>query len=236
MTPAATDRLESAFQRRGKPPRSFDIDVSSDRKRCEIATQQQCRAVSDPLGSETALGPVEPTPPGGTATPPARSTDPAIFLEMPMIPCSRLPLAAAAMMLVWNIAAVNAAPAGYYTDQKVVYHNDGGGPDNATYFKRMLTNIKNHVDAVGKDHVEIRVIDHGAGVDLFQIAQDDATLAGRLDALRAQGVRFLICANTLVERQIDWHSLYGVEEDDVVPSGAAELARLQGMGFVYIHP
>jgi intracellular sulfur oxidation DsrE/DsrF family protein len=25
-------------------------------------------------------------------------------------------------------------------------------------------------------------------------------------------------------------------EADIVPSGVAELARLQGMGFVYIHP
>ncbi len=49
-------------------------------------------------------------------------------------------------------------------------------------------------------------------------------------------MRFLICANTLKERQIDWHSLYGVTQNDIVPSGAAELARLQGMGFVYIHP
>jgi hypothetical protein len=30
--------------------------------------------------------------------------------------------------------------------------------------------------------------------------------------------------------------LYRVKPEDVVPSGVAELARLQGMGFVYIHP
>jgi intracellular sulfur oxidation DsrE/DsrF family protein len=60
-------------------------------------------------------------------------------------------------------------------------------------------------------------------------------LADRLDALRADGVRFLVCANTLRERQIDWHSLYGVKEEDMVPSGVAELARLQAVGFVYIH-
>lgn len=152
-----------------------------------------------------------------------------------MIPPLKILLTAAAMIFAWNTAAVNAAPAGYYTDQKVVYHNNGGAPDNATYFKRMLNSIKNHIDAVGKDHVEIRVVDHGAGVDLFQMAQVDENLAGRLDALRAQGVRFLICANTLKERQIDWRTLYGVKEDDVIPSGVAELARLQGMGFVYIH-
>ena len=143
--------------------------------------------------------------------------------------------AAVLMTVGWSAGDVNAAPAGYYQDQKVVYHNDGGGPDNAAYFKRMLNSIKNHIEAVGKDHIEIRVVDHGAGVDLFQMAQTDKLLADQIDHLRAQGVRFLICANTLKERQINWHTLYGVKEDDIVPSGVAELARLQGMGFVYIH-
>ena len=55
------------------------------------------------------------------------------------------------------------------------------------------------------------------------------------DAMKAMGVSFLICANTLRERKIDWHKLYGVKEEDIVPSGVAELARLQGMGFVYVH-
>ena len=30
--------------------------------------------------------------------------------------------------------------------------------------------------------------------------------------------------------------LYGVKDEDVVPSGVAEIARLQGLGFVYIRP
>jgi intracellular sulfur oxidation DsrE/DsrF family protein len=143
--------------------------------------------------------------------------------------------AIALLVTGWSITDARAAPAGYYQDQKVVYHNDGGAADNAAYFKRILNSIKNHIEAVGKDHIEIRVVDHGAGVDLFQMAQTDKLLADQIDHLRAQGVRFLICANTLKERQINWHTLYGVKEDDIVPSGVAELARLQGMGFVYIH-
>ncbi len=127
------------------------------------------------------------------------------------------------------------APAGYYADQKVVYHNDGG-PDGAAYFKRLLGNLRNHVETVGKTHVEIRVVSHGDGVALFQSAASERELAARIDALKGMGVRFLVCAYTLRERKIDRDTLYGVTEDDVVPSGAAELARLQGMGFAYIHP
>ena len=62
------------------------------------------------------------------------------------------------------------AEPGYYTDQKVVYHNDGGH-DGPAYFKRMLGSIRNHVEALGRDHVQIRVVDHGDGVTLFKLAQ-----------------------------------------------------------------
>ncbi|MHB2205338.1 DsrE family protein [Methylobacterium sp. CM6257] len=130
----------------------------------------------------------------------------------------------------------SAAPAGYYADQKVVYRNGGRGPDDTAYFKRLLGNLRNHVEAVGKEHVDIRVVSLGDGVALLQSAVDNTDLAGRIDALRAAGVRFLVCANTLRERKIDRGALYGVSADDIVPSGVAELARLQGMGFAYIHP
>lgn len=128
------------------------------------------------------------------------------------------------------------APAEYYVDQKVVYHNGGSVPDATAYFKRLLGNLRNHVEAVGKEHVDIRVVSLGDGVTLFQLADDDRDLAGRIDALKAAGVRLLVCANTLRERKIDRGTLHGVGQDDIVPSGVAELARLQGMGFAYINP
>jgi len=129
-----------------------------------------------------------------------------------------------------------AVPPGYYADQKVVYHNDAGGPDNATYFRRVLNNLRNHVAALGKDHIEIRVVDHGDGVIMLSMASTDEKLAQLIDARKADGVRFLVCQNTLDERHIDWHTLYGVSEDDIVPSGVAEIVRLQMMGFTYVHP
>lgn len=148
--------------------------------------------------------------------------------------------AAIAVLGAANAQAQAQAPAGYYKDQKVVYHDDGsavGGPEaNAAYFKKFLKNVHNHIDAVGKEHVEIRVVNHGDGVGLLQDAAKDPALAGQLDELKKLGVRFLVCRNTLSERHLDWHTLYGVAEADLVPSGAAELARLQGLGFAYIHP
>ena len=77
---------------------------------------------------------------------------------------------------------------------------------------------------------------HFDGVILFQMAKTDPTLAKQIDDLKAQGVKFLICRSTLLERKIPREDLYGVAAEDLVPSGIAEVARLQGLGFVYIHP
>jgi intracellular sulfur oxidation DsrE/DsrF family protein len=125
--------------------------------------------------------------------------------------------------------------AGYYVFQKVVYQNDGGLPDDHGYFEKILRNIGAHIAATdGK--VEIRVVSFAAGVKLFVLAKTDATLAAGLDDLRAKGVRFLVCRNTLKAMNLGPRDLYRVKDEDIVPSGVAELARLQGQGFVYLHP
>ena len=126
-------------------------------------------------------------------------------------------------------------PPGYYVFQKVVYQNDGGWPDDRAYFERLLRNLAAHIVATDSK-VEIRVVSFSSGVKLFQIAKTDAALGANLDALRSKGVRFLICRNTLKGMGLKIEDLYGVTNDDLVPSGVAEIARLQGMGYVYEHP
>ena len=128
-----------------------------------------------------------------------------------------------------------AASAPYYVFQRVVYQNDGGLPDNHAYFGRILHNIAAHIAATdGK--VEIRVVNFASGVTMFQLAKTDTDLRAQIDALRAKGVKFLICRNTLNGMGLKIEDLYEVKPEDVVPSGVAEIARLQGQGFVYIHP
>lgn len=130
-------------------------------------------------------------------------------------------------------ASGTAAP--YYVFQRVVYQNDGGLPDNRAYFGRILHHITAHIAATdGK--VEIRVVNFASGVTMFQMARTDKELGAQIDGLRAKGVKFLICHNTLNAMGLKPEDLYGVKPEDVVPSGVAEIARLQGQGFVYIHP
>jgi intracellular sulfur oxidation DsrE/DsrF family protein len=124
---------------------------------------------------------------------------------------------------------------GYFVHQKVVYENDGGLPDDKAYFNFILRNITNHLEATGGD-VEIRMVSFGRGVSLFVLAKTDPALAAQIDALRAKGVRFLICRNSMRGMKVTPQDLYNVPPTDVVPAGVAELARLQGQGFVLVHP
>ena len=124
-----------------------------------------------------------------------------------------------------------------YGNQKVVYHLNvkGGEKDNA--YRMALRNVQNHVDAVGRDKVNVKVVLHGDGIELLQHAIDSEPLQMAVTNLKTQNVQFLVCANTLEARKIDPdEDLFEVAQEDIVPSGVAELSHLQQQGYTYIKP
>lgn len=125
------------------------------------------------------------------------------------------------------------AQASSYDEQKVVYHVNYA--DEKRY-KGMLGNIQNHINGVGADKVTIHVVMHGSGLGLLQSAHTDELIQSRVMNLKAQGVDFKICANTLKGRKIALNELFDAKESDIVPAGVAEIASLQQKGFVYLRP
>jgi intracellular sulfur oxidation DsrE/DsrF family protein len=133
-----------------------------------------------------------------------------------------------------------------YDKQKVVYHINYDDPKKQA---GALRNIQNHINAVGKDDLEIKVVLHGNGLALllepdslekltkFKHANANEKMAAKIDGLKDQGVSFNVCANTVRGRKVDLQTdLYNVSESDIVPSGVAEVAKLQQQGYVYIKP
>lgn len=123
-----------------------------------------------------------------------------------------------------------------YAPQKVVYHVNFPGGEDGKGYGGVLSNLRNHVDAVGADNLDLRVVINGDGIELLQLAVDDQGLQGQIADLKAEGVQFLVCRNTLDGRDIDPESLFEVFDDDIIPSGVAEVAKLQMDGFAYIKP
>lgn len=131
-------------------------------------------------------------------------------------------------------AVVNTDASTRYGQQKVVYHINYDDPKQLSV---ALRNIQNHINAVGAEHIELKVIMHGAGISLLKHANEDMDFQSKVINLKSQQVSFQVCNNTLVGKQLDYElDLFDVQPEDIIPSGVAELAYLQQQGYVYIKP
>ncbi|WP_232222210.1 DsrE family protein [Thioalkalivibrio paradoxus] len=116
---------------------------------------------------------------------------------------------------------------------RVVYHVNRSDTETQ---RNALQRVQDHIDSVGAENLEIRVVLHGGGVDLLLAANHDAPIRDGIDALKLQGVRFEVCGHTLARRQIPVDALYDARDADVVHSGVARLSDLQRQGYIYVKP
>ncbi|MCM8883928.1 MAG: DsrE family protein [Candidatus Thiodiazotropha sp.] len=149
------------------------------------------------------------------------------------------------LMSFIGMLVVSVAMAGSYGKQKVVYHINYDNPKTQA---GALRNIQNHINAVGAENLELKVVLHGKGVSLLlepdaametKLALGNATdeIQAKISGLKEQGVGFHVCANTLKGKKVILtEHLYDTSDSDVVPSGVAELAKLQAEGYTYIKP
>jgi intracellular sulfur oxidation DsrE/DsrF family protein len=124
--------------------------------------------------------------------------------------------------------------AGEYSKQKVVYHF------NSNDFKTIgggLRNIQNHINAVGADKLDIIVVVHGAGHVMFRKDKSNEQIFSKIKSLKMQGVKFGLCSVTVSKKKLDLDKdLEMISVEELVPSGVAELAKLQQEGYAYIKP
>jgi intracellular sulfur oxidation DsrE/DsrF family protein len=115
---------------------------------------------------------------------------------------------------------------------KVVYHvNEGNDQASAA-----IRNIRNHLSVDPK--AKIVVVTHAAGINfLLKDAQDKNGNPYEVSVqdLVSKGVEFRVCNFTLQSRHIDPKQV--IEEAKIVPSGVAEVSRLQSQeGYAYLKP
>ncbi|MBI3353570.1 MAG: DsrE family protein [Nitrospirae bacterium] len=121
---------------------------------------------------------------------------------------------------------------------KVVYHFNS---DDQKIHKAGLINIQNHLDAVGKENVEITAVLHGQGLTMLQKGKTEDDNFLRVEQLKKQGVKFSVCNVTIQRQKLNKDELFvgqeKIKDSDIVPSGVAEIARLQAeQGYAYIKP
>jgi len=146
-------------------------------------------------------------------------------------------VAAAFIALSFTTAQAGSAKNGY-NKQQVVYH-----VNNIHTATGALRNVKNHLNALGDENIELIVVTHSSGafalVDgsmgkknkksgkVYNFNDTVASLANR-------GVKFQICANTIRGKKIDKNKVS--EHAEIIPSGVAQVADLQQKGYLYVKP
>ena len=115
---------------------------------------------------------------------------------------------------------------------KVVYHLNAG-LEQAT---NGIRNIRNHLEV--NPRAQIVVVAHAQGVDYLMKGAKDRTgnpYEVAVEQLKLQGVRFEVCEITLRNRKLKKDQF--IEDATFVPSGVAEITRLQQReGYAYLRP
>ncbi|MBN1204770.1 MAG: DsrE family protein [Myxococcaceae bacterium] len=115
---------------------------------------------------------------------------------------------------------------------KVVYHLS----EDLEQATQALRYIRNHLSV--DPGAKIVVVAHASGIDFLLEGAQDAhknPYNVAVEDLAMQGVEFRVCNLTLQTRKIDKAKV--LPEAKIVPSGVAEIARLQTQeGYAYIRP
>lgn len=123
-------------------------------------------------------------------------------------------------------------PKANVAEDKVVYHVN----DSAQQAMAALRNIGNHLEV--NPRAKIVVVTHAQGVDfLFKEARDrnGNPYQVTVEGLKERGVQFDVCEITLRNRKLNRGQF--IEEARFVPSGVAEITRLQQReGYAYLRP
>lgn len=124
-----------------------------------------------------------------------------------------------------------------YNQQRVIYHiND------VQQAADTLRNVKNHLEAVGDENIDLIVVTHSSGAyALVDGAMGEKDKEGKalsfndqVAGLANRGVKFQICANTIKGKKIPKEKIS--EYAEIIPSGVAHVAHLQQQGYLYVKP
>ncbi|MCF8197976.1 MAG: DsrE family protein [Sulfuritalea sp.] len=137
---------------------------------------------------------------------------------------------AASALILGGCMTSREMAANSYPD-KVVYHvNDTADAKSA------MRNVGNHLDV--NPQAQIVVVTHAKGVDFLMDGAKDPTgnpYNVTVETLSGRGVTFNVCEITLKNRKLKREQF--IPEAAFVPSGVAELAKLQARGgYAYIKP
>jgi uncharacterized protein len=142
-----------------------------------------------------------------------------------------------AMLIICLVGALGASAMGFSgatgTSQdphRVVMHLNSS---DEKVQRGALNNIRNLYQEVGREHVRVELVVHGAGLSL--LTKKDSALAPELAQLKtAYDVEFTACSNTMKSMNLTRSDL--IDQVDRTVPAIVRLMALQEEGWVYIKP
>lgn len=95
--------------------------------------------------------------------------------------------------------------------------------------KGLMNNLKHLKEGWG-DSVSIEVVVHGPGIDL--VTKGKSTQEQALQAMIKKGVKFVVCRNTMMQRNISEQQI--LSNVAIVPMGIGEIVQKQEQGWSYL--
>ena len=133
-------------------------------------------------------------------------------------------------LLSASVAGLSGAAEMSQDPHRVVMHLNSG---EEKVQRGALNNIRNLYQEVGREHVLVELVVHGAGLTL--LTKKDSTLATELAQLKtAYDVEFTACSNTMKAQGLTRADL--LEQVDLTVPAMVRLMELQEQGWVYIKP
>ena len=133
-------------------------------------------------------------------------------------------------LLSASVAGLSGAAETSRDPHRVVMHLNSG---DEKVQRGVLNNIRNLYQGVGREHVLVELVVHGAG--LMLLTKKDSTLAPELAQLKmAYDVEFTACSNTMKAQGLTRVDL--LDQVDRTAPAMIRLMELQEQGWVYIKP
>ena len=129
-----------------------------------------------------------------------------------------------------SVAGLSGAAETSQGPHRVVMHLNSG---DEKVQRGALNNIRNLYQEVGREHLRVELVVHGAGLPL--LTKKDSTLAPELAQLKtAYDVEFTACSNTMKAQGLTRADL--IDQVDRTVPAMIRLMELQEQGWAYIKP
>ena len=133
-------------------------------------------------------------------------------------------------LLSTSVAGLSGAAETSQGPHRVVMHLNSG---DEKVQRGALNNIRNLYQEVGREHLRVELVEHGAGLPL--LTKKDSTLAPELAQLKtAYDVEFTACSNTMKAQGLTRADL--IDQVDRTVPAMIRLMELQEQGWAYIKP